>query len=188
MSVIDQWKGGSKMKKMFFVVLVVSLWAVSGAAAGDLQVGDKASEWSLADADNNLYTMQNWAGKVLLINYNDPDEKDMNAHFNDAVKAEAKNGLLKNATFKGIGIADCKASWKPDSLIRSFGASAAKKYKTVILFDYDASLRNAWGLKKDSANAILLDKNGVCRAIVRGRVPDDQVAPLVQLAIDLQSQ
>jgi predicted transcriptional regulator len=175
------------MKKMFFVVLLVSLWAVS-AAAGDLQVGDRASDWSFPDADKKLYTMQDWAGKVLLINYNDPDEKSMNDHFNDAVKKEVNDGILKEATFKGIGIADCKASWKPDSLIRSFGAAAAKKYNTVILFDYDASLRKAWGLKEDSANAILLDKNGVCRAIVRGRVPDDQVAPLVQLAIDLQEQ
>ncbi len=176
------------MKKMLFVVLLVSLWAVSGAVAGDLQVGDTASDWSLPDADTKLYTMQEWAGKVLLINYNDPDEKDMNNHFNDAVKKESKNGLLQEATFKGIGIADCEASWKPDSLIRSFGASAAKKYNTVILFDYDASLRNAWGLKEDSANAILLDKNRVCRAIIRGRVPDEQVAILVQLAIDLQDQ
>ena len=175
------------MKKVFFAVFLVLLWAGS-AAAGDLQVGDKASDWSLPDADKKLYTMQNWAGKVLLVNYNDPDEKDMNSHFNDAVKEESNNGLLKEATFKGIGIADCKASWKPDSLIRSFGAAAAKKYNTVILFDYDASLRNAWGLKEDSANAILLDKNGVCRAIIRGRVPDDQVASLVQLAIDLQNQ
>ncbi|MBW2559744.1 MAG: hypothetical protein JRE40_02690 [Deltaproteobacteria bacterium] len=175
------------MKKVFFVVLLVLVWVVS-AAAEDLQVGDRASDWSLPDADNNLYTMQSWAGKVLLVNYNDPDEKDMNSHFNDAVKEEVKNGLLEEATFKGIGIADCKASWKPDSLIRSFGASAAKKYNTIILFDYDASLRNAWGLKEDSANAILLDKNGVCRAIVRGRVPDDQVVSLIQLAVDLQGQ
>jgi predicted transcriptional regulator len=179
---------GDEMKKVFFVVLLASLCAVSGAAAGDLKVGDRASGWSLPDANNRLYTMQDWAGKVLLVNYNDPDEKDMNSHFADAVKKEAENGLLRDTTFKGIGIADCKASWKPDSLIRSFGAAAAKKYNTVILFDYDASLRNAWGLKKDSANAILLDKDGVCRAIIRGRVPDDQVAPLVQMAIDLQEQ
>jgi len=175
------------MKKVLFLILLVSLCAAS-AIAGDLQVGDRASDWSLPDADNNLYTMQSWAGKVLLINYNDPDEKAMNDHFNDAVKEETKNGLLNESTFKGIGIADCKASWKPDSLIRSFGASAAKKYNTVILFDYDASLRDAWGLKKDSANAILLDKNRVCRAIIRGRVPDDQVDLLVRMAIDLQDQ
>ncbi|MCK5784913.1 MAG: hypothetical protein KAH06_10715 [Desulfobacterales bacterium] len=176
------------MKKVFFTVLLVLLWSVSGAIAGDLKVGDKASDWSLADADGKLFTMQTWAGKVLLVNYNDPDESDLNEHFTDAMKKAKDDGLLKDTAYKGIGIADCKASWKPDALIKIIGGKKAKKYNTVILFDYDASLRNAWDLKKDSANAILLDKNGVCRAIVRGRVPDDQVAVLVQLAVDLQDE
>ncbi|MCD6485777.1 MAG: hypothetical protein J7K35_00390 [Syntrophobacterales bacterium] len=176
------------MKKIFFTVLLVLLWSVSGAIAGDLKVGDKASDWSLADADGKLFTMQTWAGKVLLVNYNDPDESDLNEHFTDAMKKAKDDGLLKDTAYKGIGIADCKASWKPDALIKIIGGKKAKKYNTVILFDYDASLRNAWGLKEDSANAILLDKNGVCRAIVRGRVPDDQVAVLVQLAADLQNE
>lgn len=177
------------MKKICVVLLLVSLLLpVSISAAGELQVGDRASDWSLPDADSRPYTMEDWGGKVLLVNYTDPDEKEMNSHFTDAVKRAADSGLLKEATFRGIGIADCKASWKPDSLIRSFGAAAAKKYDTVILFDYDASLRNAWGLMENGANAILLDKDRVCRAIIRGRVPDDQVAPLVQLAIDLQDQ
>ena len=176
------------MKKIFFVVLLALLWTVSGAIAGDLKAGDKASEWSLTDADGTAYTMQNWTGKVLLVNYNDPDESDMNEHFTEAMKKAKNDGLLKDATYKGIGVADCKASWKPDALIKVIGGKKAKKYNTVILFDYDASLRNAWGLKEDSANAILLDKNGVCRAIVRGRVPDDQVAVLVQLAADLQNE
>lgn len=176
------------MKKIFFTVLLVFLWSVSGAIAGDLKIGDKASDWSLADADDQFFTMQAWAGKVLLINYNDPDESDLNEHFTEAMKKAKEDGLLKDETYKGIGIADCKATWKPDALIKIIGGKKAKKYNTVILFDYDASLRNAWGLKEDTANAILLDKDGVCRAIVRGRVPDDQVAVLVQLAADLQNE
>lgn len=176
------------MKKVFFTVLLVLLWSASGAIAGDLKVGDKASDWSLADADGKLFTMQTWTGKVLLVNYNDPDESDLNEHFTDAMKKAKDDGLLKDTAYKGIGIADCKASWKPDALIKIIGGKKAKKYNTVILFDYDASLRNAWGLKEDSANAILLDKNGVCREIVRGRVPDDKVAGIVQMAIDLQNE
>jgi len=176
------------MKKVFFVVLLVLLWTVSGAIAGDLKVGDKASDWSLTDADGTAYNMQSWAGKVLLINYNDPDEADMNEHFTDAMKKAKDDGLIRDADYKGIGIADCKATWKPDALIKIIGGKKAKKYNTVILFDYDASLRNAWGLNEDSANAILLDKNGVCRAIERSRVPDDKVAAIVQLAVDLQNE
>jgi hypothetical protein len=35
---------------------------------------------------------------------------------------------------------------------------------------------------------IVLDKNRVCRAIVRGKIPDDQIADLVKLVIELQSK
>jgi len=104
------------------------------------------------------------------------------------MKKAKDQGLLKDETYKGVGIADCKATWKPDVLIRSIGDAKAKKYNTIILFDYDASLRNAWGLAEDTANVILLDKNRVGKAIVRGRVPDDQVEAIVKLAIDLQNQ
>ncbi|MEA2014119.1 MAG: YtfJ family protein [Thermodesulfobacteriota bacterium] len=176
------------MKKMFLVVLLVLLWTVSGAIAGDLKAGDKASDWSLTDAEGKAFTMQTWAGKVLLINYTDPDEADLNEPFTEAMKKAKEDGLLTDAGYAGIGIADCKASWKPDGLIKIIGGKKAKKYNTTILFDYDASLRNAWGLREDTANAILLDKNGVCRAIVRGRVPDDKIAAIVQLAVNLQNE
>ncbi len=176
------------MKRILLALLLIMVCAASALAEGPLQVGGFASDWSLPDGYNKIHTMQDWAGKVLLINYNDPDEKDMNEHFTDAVKKEVESGVLKKSSFKGIGIADCKASWKPDGLIRTLGASEATKYDTVILFDYNAFLREAWGLKEDSANAILLDKNRVCRAIVRGRVPDNQVEYLLKLATELQDQ
>jgi predicted transcriptional regulator len=89
---------------------------------------------------------------------------------------------------KGIGIADCAATWKPNFAIRAIARRKAKKYNSTILFDYDATLRNSWGLAKDTSNVVLLDKERVCRTIVRGRVPDELVSKLVQLVIDLQGR
>ena len=112
----------------------------------------------------------------------------MNEHFTDAMKKAKDEGRLKDETYKGIGIADCKATWKPNFAIRAIAGRKAKKYNTTILFDYDASLREAWGLEKDTSNIILLDKDRVCRAIIRGKVADDQVEKLVQLAVELQGK
>ncbi|MFC1816677.1 YtfJ family protein, partial [Thermodesulfobacteriota bacterium] len=148
----------------------------------------KASDWSFEDKDGKVYTMNSWAGKVLVVNYVDPDEKDLNEHFTDALKKAKDKGLLSDAKYKGIGIADCAATWKPNFAIRAIAGRKAKKYKTVILFDYDATLRNAWGLAKDTANVIVLDKNRICRAIIRGRVPDDMVDKIVKRVIDLQDK
>ena len=38
-----------------------------------------------------------------------------------------------------------------------------------------------------SNNIIILDKNRIARAIIKERIPEDQVAELVQLIIDLQN-
>ncbi len=176
------------MKK--YVSLLISFFMLTGslAFAENLTEGLKASDWSFEDAEGKFYSMASWAGKVLVVNYVDPDEADLNEHFTDALKKAKDKGRLTDETYTGIGIADCAATWKPNFAIRAIAGRKAKKYKSTILFDYDAVLRNAWGLKKDTANAVILDKARVCRAIVRGRVPDDQVSSLIQLVIDLQKE
>ena len=174
------------MKKLAIICGTLLLMTIVSAQAEELQVGMAASDWSFKDADDKVFTMESWAGKVLLVNYVDPDEADLNEHFSEAMKKAKEEGRLKEETYKGIGIADCAATWKPNVAIRLIAGKKAEKFKTVILFDYDAKLRNAWGLQKDTSNVILLDKNRVCRAIVRGRVADDQVEKLVQMAVELQ--
>ncbi len=174
------------MRRGALTVLVTLFFTALPAVAGQLEVGSQASDWTFADADKKEFTMDSWAGKVLLINYVDPDESDLNEHFTDAMKKAKDEGRLKEQTYKGIGIADCAATWKPDFAIRAIAGRKAKKYNTTILFDYDARLRSDWGLQKDTSNIILLDKNRKVAAIVRGKVPEEQVDKLVQLAVDLQ--
>ena len=176
-----------KLMVVLSLVGVVLFWSSMGSAE-NLMAGIKASDWSFKDSEGKDFSMASWAGKVLFVNYVDPDESDLNEHLSDAMKKAKDQGLLKDETYKGIGIADCKATWKPDVLIRSIAGSKAKKFNTVILFDYDATLRAAWGLEVDTSNVILLDKNRIVRVIVRGKVPESEVASIVQIAIDLQKE
>ncbi len=175
------------MKKL---TLVMILLLASGLFAQKaLEVGMKAPDWSFTDADGKAFTMESWAGKVLQINYVDPDETEMNEPFNDAVKkAIDVDSLISRDKFKGFGIVDCAATWKPDALIRIIAGKKAKKFKTTILFDYDAKLRNAWGLKEDSYNIVILDKNRVVRAIYRGKIPQSEYDKLIKLIAELQDQ
>lgn len=179
---------GKNMKAIVTLAALAVVTLTVPVFAEGLQVGMPASDWSFKDADGNVFTMANWSGKVLLINYVDPDASDLNEHFTEAMKKAKDAGRLTSETYQGIGIADCAATWKPNFAIRSIAGAKAKKYNTTILFDYDGSLRQAWDLHKDTANVILLDKDRICRAIIRGRVPDDQVEKLVQLAVDLQGK
>lgn len=177
-------------------ILVVSLVFAFGAPGfaqntkpEPLSPGMKASTWSFKDSEGKTYSMDNWPGEVLVINYVDPDESEANEPFNEALKkAKNEDKTIDEAKFQGIGIADCAATWLPNIAIRKIAGRKAKKYKTTILFDYDAVLRNQWGLKKDTSNIIVLDKNRVCQAVVRGPVPTDKISELVQLVINLQNQ
>jgi predicted transcriptional regulator len=176
------------MERAWIWLALAALLMAAPAAAEELKVGMKASDWSFPDADGKQFTMDTWAGKVLSISYVDPDESDLNEHYTDALKKAKDDGRLSDEHYKAFGIADCAATWKPNFAIKAIAGNKAKKYNTTILFDTDATLRNAWGLAKDTSNVIILDKDRVCRAVVRGRVPDDQVEALVQLVVDLQSK
>ncbi|MCP3925365.1 MAG: hypothetical protein GY714_22555 [Desulfobacterales bacterium] len=175
------------MKKIINSLLFILLFA-SVSYGLDLKVGEKADDWKFKDSENKVFSMENWKGKVLFINYVDPDEKDVNEHVNDAMKKANTDGFLTKEGYKGIGIVDCDATWKPNSIIKSVAGKKAKKFKTIILFDYDASLRKQWNLKEDASNIILLDRNRVCRAIFKKKMSDEETDEIVQLAIKLQNE
>jgi len=173
--------------------IIILMFLVPIIFAGDssvrLAVGMKAPEWVFQDADGNEFTMDFWNGKIIQINYVDPDKSEMNEAFNDAVKKVIEvDSLISREKFEGFGIGDCAATWKPNFAIRFIAAKKAEKFDTTILFDYDAKLRKLWGLKKNSYNVIILDKDRVCRAIVRGKISDEKQKELIQLLIDLQNE
>ncbi|MCE5347487.1 MAG: YtfJ family protein [Bacteroidales bacterium] len=179
------------MKKMFLTFLFISLTVISihSQTGSKLEVGMKAPEWVFTDADKKDFSMNSWPGKVLQINYVDPDESDLNDQFNDAIdKATDIDKRINKDYFKGFGIVDCKSTWKPNGLIRIIAGNKAKKYETTILFDYNAKLQNSWGLPKDSYSVVILDKNRICRAVYKGKIPETENEKIIQLIIELTKE
>ena len=178
------------MKKLFLILIFasVSLICVTGQS-GKLEVGMKAPEWTFPDSKGTEFTMNSWPGKVLQINYVDPDESDLNDSFNDAIdKATDIDKRINRDQFKGFGIVDTKSTWKPKGLVRMIAGNKAKKYDTTILFDYDATLQKLWGLPEDSYSVVIVDKNRVCRAVYKGKIPESENEKIIQLIIDLTKE
>jgi len=177
------------MRKLIFTMLVLSagLFTVYGQT-GKLEVGMKAPDWVFTDADKNEFTMDSWAGKVLQINYVDPDVSDLNDPLNDAIKKAKDVDKLIGENFKGFGIVDCKSTWKPNALIRTIAGNKAKKFNTTILFDYKGTLQALWGMPQDNYTVVIIDKSRVCRAIYTGKVPDSEIENVVKLIIKLNDE
>ncbi len=179
------------MKKMILSLLFTSLVMISvnGQSGGKLEVGMKAPDWTFTDAGKKEFTMNSWPGKVLQVNYVDPDESDLNDPFNDAIdKAADVDKRINKDFFKGFGIVDCKSTWKPNGLIRMIAGNKAKKYDTTILFDYDAALQKSWGLPRDSYSVIIVDKNRIVRALYKGKIPETENEKIIQLIIALTKE
>ncbi|MCB8994558.1 MAG: hypothetical protein H6538_03005 [Bacteroidales bacterium] len=178
------------MKKLILSMLVLTLAiTASFGQKVKLEVGMKAPEWKFTDADGKEFTMASWPGKVLQVNYVDPDESDLNDPFNDAVKkAKDVEKRISGDKFKGFGIVDCESTWKPNYLIRTIAGNKAKKYDTTILFDYEATLQNIWGLPEDNYTVVILDKNRVCRALYKGKIPDSEIQNVINLIIKLGNE
>jgi hypothetical protein len=178
------------MKKLIFTLFLTSISFVSLLAQiGNLEVGQKAPDWLLTDASRKEFTMDSWAGMVLQVNYVDPDEQDLNEPYNEVLdKAVKVDKRIDSLLFKGIGVVDCKSTWKPNGLIRMIAGAKAKKYKTTILFDYKGLLHNSWGMPKDSYSVVILDKNRICRVIYKGKIPESENEKIVQQIIELTKE
>lgn len=179
------------MKKII-ITLFFSLFVLSGIFGQEnvkLAVGVKAPEWMFSDSEKKDFTMDSWTGKVLQINYVDPDESELNEPFNEAVnKAIDVDKIISRDSFKGFGIVDCKSTWKPNGLIRSIAGKKAKKFGTTILFDYEAKLQNLWGLPMDNYSVVILDKNRICRALFVGKIPEAENQKIIQLILGLTKE
>jgi predicted transcriptional regulator len=179
------------MKKMIItlVLILIALPGIFGQQNVKLAVGMKAPDWMFTDSEKKEFTMNSWAGKVIQVNYVDPDESELNELFNEAVnKAVDVDKRISREFFKGFGIVDCKSTWKPNGLIRSIAGKKAKKFGTTILFDYNWDLLNLWGLSKDNYSVIILDKNRICRALYVGKIPESDNEKMIQLILALTKE
>ena len=178
------------MKKLIFTLFFIPVTVCSlFAQAGKLEVGSKAPAWMFTDANKKEFTMDSWAGKVLQVNYVDPDEQDLNEAYNEVLdKAVKTDKIIDSTYFKGIGVVDTKSTWKPNGLIRTIAGNKAKKYKTTILFDYKGTLHEIWGMPKDSYSVVILDKNRICRYVYSGKIPEAENEKIIQMIIGLTKE
>jgi len=170
------------------MVAVMAIYVLN-AQDTKLVIGQKAPEWMFTNATKVEHTMDTWAGKVLQINYVDPDFSDLNDPFNDAVdKATDIDKRIDSEYFKGIGIVDTKSTWKPNVIIRSIAKNKEKKYGTTILFDYEAVLQDIWGLPADNYTVVIVDKQRVVRFVYIGEIPVEEHEKIIKMIIEITKE
>jgi len=174
------------VKKIILSAFLVLVWCAFPLWAAELKIGEKAPDFSLKDSQGKLYSLNSdeFQGRVLSIFYVDPDEKDLNNHVEDALIQD--KGLDRVKSYKSFGITNLKASNMPNFIIKSVIKSKQEKTGAIILLDYDYTILNLWGLKNDSSDLVVLDKDRICRYIYKGKLPPEEVVKAINIIKEYQ--
>jgi predicted transcriptional regulator len=128
--------------------------------------------------DGKSWSSSEIKDKVYVLFYVDPDEKDLNNHVSDALKAEK----FPLAQYASIAVINMAATWKPNFAIESALKSKQEQFpNTLYLKDFDKVLVKKWKMKDDSSNVLLFSKKGQLLYRISGKATDAQLKELIKL-------
>lgn len=150
------------------------------------ELGAQLVNPDIRDASDKPAKIPDFGKKVLAIFYTDPDVADQNDPFADKLKA----AKLDEATYKGIGVANLKDTWLPNSVIRAMVRRKIEKYDATILTDPNRLLATAWKLGdcNEKSAVIVVDKTGKLRYLKLGAMTQAEMNSTFDLVKKLMAE
>ncbi len=128
--------------------------------------------------DGTPWTSAELQGKVSVLFYVDPDEKDTN---NDASEALNKEKFSEDK-YQSFGIINMAATWMPNFAISSALKDKQKRYpKTIYVRDYKKVLVKAWNIADDSSDVLAFDKKGQLIFRKDGKLTVEDIKTLIKV-------
>ena len=174
------------MKRVLCVLALVSVCLFAQNALAELTIGEVPKVVTLKDdaggrLDGTPWSSSELTGKVSIVFYVDPDEKDLNNPASEALKAEA----FPLEKYQSYGIINMAATWLPNFAISSSLKKKQEKYKsTIYVRDYDKALVNAWGIADDTSDVLAFDKAGKLIFKKEGQLTADEIKMLIKTIRD----
>lgn len=160
------------MKKIFsFCLALISLNAFA-IAPGDTVTNILLEYGDGKKVEGGAFNSDEMKGKLAVLFYVDPDEKDTNEAFSQAL-ADRRFSLDKYASFAIINMA---ATWLPNFAIASSLEEKQKKYpRTVYVMDLKKNFVKKWGLGDDASVIVIMDKSGKVLYRHDGKMSDGEI-------------
>ena len=169
------------MRYVAGILLVVCTMA--SPAWAELEVGQTPKAVELTGdlggrLDGSPWSSKELTGKVHVVFYADPDEKDLNNETSDALRAEN----FPREKYQSFAIINMDATWLPNFAISSALEEKQKKYPNAIYVkDYDKILVKEWGLADDNNDVLAFDQNGKLIFMKAGKLTPEDIQKLVGL-------
>jgi YtfJ family uncharacterized protein len=155
--------------------LISSLWAVT--------VGEVPKSVTIGTDNGGLVSGGDWKssmlkGKVHVLFYVDPDEKDTNEAFSNALKA----ANFDREKYSSVAIVNLAATWKPNIVINALLKSKQKKFPHAIYVkDKNKVLVKEWGLEDDNSDVLVFGKDGTLLYYRAGRLDEKEIEKVLTL-------
>ncbi len=128
--------------------------------------------------DGSAWSSEMLRDKVHVLFYVDPDEKETNSAFSDALKAKK----FDRANFASVAIVNMAATWLPDFAIASKLKKKQKEFPhTIYVKDLNKVLVNKWKIADDSSDVLLFDKKGKLIFKHEGKLSQEQIDAVIAL-------
>jgi len=132
-------------------------------------------------SDGTPWSSEELRGKVHVLFYVDPDEKDTNNETGEALDKEN----FPSDRFQAVGIVNMAATWLPNFAISSALKDKQKRYpRTIYVKDYKKVLVNAWKIADNSSNVLVFDKQGKLIFRKDGKLTQEEIQTLVKAIRD----
>lgn len=144
------------MKKVILGLMlsVASLMAISLGKVPSLVTIDGENG---AKVDGSAWSSSMLQGKIHVVFYVDPDKKDLNEGFADALKVKK----FDRNKFASVAILNMAATWLPNALIESKLKDKQKKFPhTIYVKDKKKILVEKWNLADDNSDILIFGKDG----------------------------
>jgi YtfJ family uncharacterized protein len=174
------------VKHLVKCLIFVSAVFLINQAAQAIEIGEIPPKVELREElggrlDGKPWSSEELQGKVHVLFYVDPDEKDTNNDASEALDREE----LSSDKFQSVGIINMAATWLPNFAISSAIKDKQKRYPTTIYVrDYKRVLVSAWKIADDSSNVLAFDKKGKLIFRKDGKLTAEEIQTLIKVIHD----
>lgn len=167
----------------YLAIILLTVFVMASPAWAGLEVGQTPKAVELKGdlggrLDGSPWSSKELTGKVHVVFYVDPDEKDLNNDTSEALRLEN----FPRDQYQSYAIINMDATWLPNFAISSALEDKQKKYPNAIYVrDYDKILVKEWDLADNTSDVLAFDKDGKLIFMKAGKLTPEDIKKLVGL-------
>ena len=128
--------------------------------------------------DGSAWNSNMLKGKVHIIFYVDPDERELN----EALIQALKKRHFDRKKYASVAMINLAATWLPNAVLESKLEAKQKEFPdTIYVKDKKKVLVNKWDLADDNSDILIFDKNGKLIYKKFGKLSTNEIAEVIIL-------